>query len=77
MPKKKTVAELHTPSGRATSITTSLSPAAAAWVRSRPEGASACLRGLVDAALDEAIQTKGYRPLASDLDPNIKIDGDV
>jgi len=53
------------PSGRASTHTTSLSPAQAAWVRSRPEGASAYLRGLVDSAMDEAIQTGQYRPLAA------------
>ena len=35
------------PSGRAQTHQTSLSPAADAWVRSRPEGVSAYLRGLV------------------------------
>jgi hypothetical protein len=37
------------PSGRASTHTTSLSPAQDAWVRSRPEGVSAYLRGLVEA----------------------------
>ena len=67
------------PSGRAQTFQTSLSPSCAAWVASRGVPVAAYLRGLVEEAMDEAIQTKGYRPLSSDLDPSIlvKIGGDV
>jgi hypothetical protein len=34
--------------GRAQTVQTSLSEASAAWVRSRPEGAAAYLRGLIE-----------------------------
>ena len=65
--------------GRAQTVQTSLSPSQAAWVASRGVPVAAYLRGLVEEAMDEAIQTKGYRPLSSDLDPSIlvKIGGDV
>jgi hypothetical protein len=48
-------------------------------VASRGVPVAAYLRGLVEEAMDEAIQTKGYRPLSSDLDPSVivKIGGDV
>ena len=65
--------------GRAQTVQTSLSPSQAAWVASRGVPVAAYLRGLVEAEMDEAIQTKGYRPLSSDLDPSVivKIGGDV
>jgi hypothetical protein len=44
--------------GRARTHQTSLSPAQDAWVRSRPEGASAYLRGLVERDRTTASQIK-------------------
>jgi hypothetical protein len=49
--------------GRAQTVQTSLSEASAAWVRSRPEGAAAYLRGLVEReiwhAAEEAKRNEG------------------